>query len=237
MGEIRWDLSGFNVFMANQYTTIYDLEEDTDSLYGSSNFSELDSLDWFLLNKIDDKLSFLLLSIPSLFFNNEPKFELFDIEKLKKIELIDYIDNFIDNIVMQEKSFFSIKKNQLIVSSDFLSVCYKVKISDNFYFLLNSSRNYIGFLLINAIENIVGFSNSSSCLFFNECLIRMLDLCTDEVYSAMDDQDEKYLLILNELEKDCLREQSKDARFSEILMFIKNAKFTFYDIVVDEITR
>jgi hypothetical protein len=65
----------------------------------------------------------------------------------------------------------------------------------------------------------------------------MLDLCTDEVYSAMDDQDEKYLLILNELEKDCLREQSKDARFSEILMFIKNAKFTFYDIVVDEITR
>ncbi|WP_237385861.1 hypothetical protein [Xenorhabdus sp. Sc-CR9] len=237
MGEIRWDLSGFNVFMESQYTTICDLEEDANSLYGSNNFSELDSLDWFLLNKNDNKLSFLLLSISSLFFNNEPEFELFDIEKLKKIELIDCIDNFIDKIVMQEKSFFSIKNNQLIVSSDFLSACYKVKISDNFYFLLNSSRGYIGFLLINAIESIVGYSSSNSSLFFNECLIKMLKLCTEEVYDAMDDQDEKYLLMLNELEKDCLREQNKDARFSEILMFIKNAKFTFYDIAMDEITR
>ncbi|MCG3460483.1 hypothetical protein L7G72_01130 [Xenorhabdus bovienii] len=233
MGEIRWDLSGFNVFMESQYTTICDLEEDADSLYGSSNFSELDSLDWFLLNKSDNKLSFLLLSVSSSFFNNEPEFKLFNIEKLKKIELIDCIDNFFDKIVMQEKSYFSINKNLLIVSSDCLSACYKVKIADNFYVLLNPSHDYVGFLLTNAIESIAGYSSSNSSLFFNECLIRMLKLCTDEVYDAMDDQDEEYLLMLNELEKDCLREQDKDARFSEIIMFIKNAKFTFYDIAVD----
>ncbi|MDE9429816.1 hypothetical protein [Xenorhabdus bovienii] len=235
MGEIRWDLSGFNVFMKSQYTTVYDLEEDTDSLYGSSNFSELDSLDWFLLNKSNNKLSFLLLSVSSSFFNNEPEFNLFDSEELNELELVGSIDHFIDKIAMQEKSFFSIKRNQLIVSSDLSSAFYKVKISDDIHFILNKNRDYIGFLLINAIENIVGYSSSTNSHLFNGFLLRMLDLCTDEAYDAMDNQDEKHLLMLNELEKNCLSEQHRDARVSEILMFIKNAKFTFYDINTNEI--
>ncbi|CDL83514.1 hypothetical protein [Xenorhabdus szentirmaii] len=63
----------------------------------------------------------------------------------------------------------------------------------------------------------------------------MLDLCTDEAYDAMDNQDEKHLLMLNKLEKNCLSEQHYDARILEILIFINNAKFTFYDINADEI--
>ncbi|CDL83515.1 hypothetical protein [Xenorhabdus szentirmaii] len=100
MGGICWDLSGFNVFMKSQHTKIYDLEEDFCSLYGSSNFSELDSLDWFLFNKNNNKLSFLLLSVPSSFFNNDPEFNLFNPEELNEIYLVDSMGYFIDKITM-----------------------------------------------------------------------------------------------------------------------------------------
>lgn len=230
MDKMRWELSRFNVLIKGKYKNIYDVEDDINSLYGSSNFSGLDSLDWFLLNKKNDKLSFALLSVPSSFFNNEQDVELFEIERLHNLELSDCIHEVVNKIIMQERSFFSMKRNQLIVSSNISSAFYKVKISDDFYFLLNSEHNYVGFLLSNATENIIGYSNSNNSELFNSFLLRMLDLCNDESYDAMDDQDEKYLMMLNKLEDDCLSERNRDARIFEILIFIKNAKFTFYNI-------
>ncbi|PHM46215.1 hypothetical protein Xmau_00621 [Xenorhabdus mauleonii] len=233
MDKIRWELSRFNVFFTGKYNTIYDVEEDINTLYGSSNFSGLDSVDWFLLNKKNNNLSFVLLSVPSSFCNDEQDFEQFEIERLIHLELDDCIHNFVKKVIMQEKAFFSLKRNQLIVSSNISSAFYKVKISDDLYFLLNSERDYVGFLLENSTENIVGYSSPVNNTLFNELLLRMMNLCNDKAYDAMDDQDEKYLIMLNELEKDCLSEQHRDARISEIRIFIKNSKSTFYDIDED----
>lgn len=65
MMNIFWDIANFNISMKSQYSDIYELENDISNFFGSSNFSEMDSLDWFLINKKTNELSFLLLSVPS----------------------------------------------------------------------------------------------------------------------------------------------------------------------------
>ncbi len=49
----------------------------------------------------------------------------------------------------------------------------------------------------------------------------------------MDEKDEHCLSIVNQLEKDCLIYQNIDDRSLQIVEFIKNIKYTFYDIDFD----
>lgn len=58
MMNISWDIANFNISMKSQYSDIYELENDISNFFGSSNFSEMDSLDWFLINKKTNELSF-----------------------------------------------------------------------------------------------------------------------------------------------------------------------------------
>jgi len=67
MHSIVWELSKFNISMKSKYENIYALEDDINFLSGSSNFSEMDTLEWFLISNKNKKISFLSLGVPSFF--------------------------------------------------------------------------------------------------------------------------------------------------------------------------
>ncbi|EPD6619738.1 hypothetical protein ACSC89_004726 [Salmonella enterica subsp. enterica] len=232
MKSIFWDLAHFNVSMKSQYGDIYVLENDISKFFGSSNFSEMDSLDWFLIDKETKELSFLLLSIPSYFCSSH-EYKLIDASKWHDIKLSDCIDKFISDVTIQDMAFFSSEENTLIVTSDSLLIYYKTLVADDLYFLLSNDLSYCGFMLTNAINHIPGNIESSDKQVFNLLFSRMLDLCNQKFYDAMDEKNEHCLNVVNALEKDCLFYQSVDNRVLQIIEFIKNIKYTFYDIDFD----
>ncbi|HIA3423518.1 TPA: hypothetical protein ACWP5X_005108 [Escherichia coli] len=229
MKSIFWDLAHFNISMKSQYGDIYELEKDIRKFFGSSNFSEMDSLDWFLIDKETKALSFLLLSIPS-YFCSPHEHKLIDASNLHDIKLSDCIDKFVNNVTIQDTASFSTEENTLIVTTDSSLIYHKTLISDDLYFLLGDDLSYRGFLLVNATNHIPGNIESLNKGISDWILSRMFEICNQEFYDAMDDKDEDCLIIINELERDCLTHQSIDDRFLQIIDFIKNIKYTFYDI-------
>ena len=229
MKSIFWDLAHFNISMKSQYGDIYELENDISKFSGSSNFSEMDSLDWFLIDKETKELSFLLLSIPS-YFRSLHEHKLVDVSKLHNIKLADCIDKFLYDVNIQDVAFFSTEENTLVVTSDSSLIYYKTLILDGLYFLLGDDLSYRGFLLINATNHIPANTASLDEGISNSLFSRMFDLCNQEFYDAMDEKDEHCLSIVNKLEKDCLFYQNIDDRFLQIIEFIRNIKYTFYDI-------
>lgn len=232
MKSIFWDLAHFNISMRSQYGDIYELEKDIRKFFGSSNFSEMDSLDWFLIDKKTKTLSFLLLSIPS-YFCSPHEHKLIDASNLHDIKLSNCIDKFLKNVTIQDVASFSTEKNTLIVTTDSSLIYYKTLISDDLYFLLGDDLSYRGFLLVNATNHIHGNIESLNKGISNWILSRMFEILNQEFYDAMDDKDEYCLIIINELERDCLTHQNIDDRFLHIIDFIKNIKYTFYDIDFD----
>ncbi|HBE9177825.1 TPA: hypothetical protein KNH08_000663 [Serratia fonticola] len=229
MKTIYWDLAHFNVSMESQYSDIYELENDIDKLFGSSNFSEMDSLDWFLIDKETRELSFLLLRMPSYFCSpNEHKS--INASDLHNIKLSDCIDKFASDVTIQDVASFSTEENTLIVTTDSSLIHHKTLVSDDLYFLLGDDLSYRGFLLVNATNHIPGNNESLDKEVSNSLFSRMFDLCNQEFYDAMDEKDEHCLSIVNALEKDCLFYQNVDDRVLQIIEFIKNIKYTFYDI-------
>lgn len=228
MKSAIWNLSDFNISMVSKYGDLYELESDINNLYGSSNFSELDTLDWFMIDKKKDNISFLLLSIPSI-IKDEYEFNSITIDKLRKISLNNSIEKFAFNVNMQDVAYFSMKKNELLVISNLLNIKYKVQVLDNLYFLLNNDYSYQGFLLENATQCIPNVNEIRGDNIFNPLLSKMLKLCTAESYDKMDNVDEYELLNIISLEVECLNNLHKDKRIYQILEFIKNLKFTFYD--------
>ncbi|MCQ8233639.1 hypothetical protein [Pectobacterium carotovorum] len=232
MKPIIWDLAGFNISMKGQYADIYELERDIEKNSGSSNFSEMDSLDWFLSNKITGQISFLLLTIPSVLKKSSESSNL-DINSLCIINSPESVRVFSDNVSIQNEATYFIKENELIVASNNSLVFYKVIISDDLYFLLDKDFTYQGYLLTNASHHIYGYIKECNDDIFNSFLIKMLYFCNQEAYDAMDDMDSDYLLMINQLEEECSVYQHTDIRLLQIINFIKNLKSTFYDIEID----
>lgn len=229
MKSIYWDLAHFDISMKSQYGDIYELENDISKLFGSSNFSEIDSLDWFLIDKETKVLSFLLLSIPS-YFCSPHEHKLIDVGNLHNITLSDCIDKFISDVTIQDMASFSTEENTLIVTTDLSLIHHKTLILDDLYFLLGDDLSYRGFLLTNATNHIPGNTESLDEGISNSLFSRMFDLCNQEFYDTMDEKDEHCLSIVNKLEEDCLFYQDIDDRLLQIVDFIKNIKYTFYDI-------
>lgn len=71
MMNISWDIANFNISMKSQYSDIYELENDISNFFGSSNFSEMDSLDWFLINKKTNELSFFVVERSFFFLKHQ----------------------------------------------------------------------------------------------------------------------------------------------------------------------
>ncbi|AOR63032.1 hypothetical protein [Pectobacterium wasabiae] len=232
MKSILWDLSGFNISMKSQYADIYALERDIRKNFGSSNFSEMDSLDWFLSDKITGQTSFLLLTIPSVLkesFDNPS----IDINSLSSINLSDCVHDFSSNVSIQNEATYFIKNDELLVTSTTSLIFYKVLISDELYFFLDEDLTYQGFLLTNATSHIDGYEKSFDDEKFKHLLLKMFYFCNQEAYDAMDHMDNHYLSMMNQLEKDCYDHQYDDVRVLQILDFIKNIKDIFYDIETD----
>lgn len=232
MKPIIWDLAGFNISMKGQYADIYELERDIEKNSGSSNFSEMDSLDWFLSNKITGQTSFLLLTIPSILKKSSESSNL-DINSLCIINSSECVRIFSDNVSIQNEATYFIKKNELVVTSNNSLIFYKILISDELYFLLDENFNYQGYLLVNVTHHIYGYTKECDDNIFNSFLIKMLYFCNQEAYDAMDDMDNHYLLMMNQLEEECSVYQNTDVRLLQIIYFIKNLKSTFYDIEID----
>ncbi|MDY4335603.1 hypothetical protein AB6D30_18320 [Pectobacterium brasiliense] len=232
MKPIIWDLAGFNISMKGQYADIYELERDIEKNSGSSNFSEMDSLDWFLLNKITGQISFLLLTIPSILKKSSENPNI-DIDSLCIIKSSDCVRIFSDNVSIQNEATYFIKRNELVVTSNNSLIFYKVLISDDLYFLLDKNFTYQGYLLVNATHHIYGYIKEYDDDIFNSFLIKMLAFCNQEAYDAMDDMDNHYLLLMNQLEEDCSVYQHTDVRLLQVIDFIKHLKSTFYDIEID----
>ncbi|ATZ92552.1 hypothetical protein [Dickeya fangzhongdai] len=232
MKPIIWDLAGFNISMKGQYADIYELESDMEKNSGSSNFSEIDSLDWFLSNKITGQISFLLLTIPSV-LKKSSEISNIDTNSLCIIKLSDCVHIFSDNVSIQNEATYFIKRNELVVTSNNSLIFYKVLISDDLYFLLDKNFTYQGYLLVNATHHIYGYIKECNDDIFNSFLVKMLVFCTQEAYDAMDDMDSHYLLMMNKLEEECSVYQHTDVRLLQIVDFIKHLKSTFYDIEID----
>ncbi|WP_164066252.1 hypothetical protein [Serratia marcescens] len=229
MRNISWDIANFNISMKSQYSDIYELENDISNFFGSSNFSEMDSLDWFLINKKTNELSFLLLSVPSFFKASSERHAL-DVDSLREIKLSECIGSFVSHVTIQDEAVFQSKENILIVASDTSVIVYKTPIKEGLYFLLGCDFSYHGFLLLSATHHIPGETPPSDETISDSLFLRMLDLCNQDFYDAMDEQDERCLSIINQLEKDCLAYQKIDVRLLQTIDFIKNLKYTFYDI-------
>lgn len=230
MSKVHWDLTHFNISIDSIYKDIDELGKDIKNLFGSDNFSEIDSLDWFLINK-KKQISFLLLSIPSIIKNINNN-NIINMEDLCSVHLSDCIDSFLFNISIQEHAFFSAQDNALMVTSDTSLLRYKTLIFDDLYFLLDDKLSYQGFYLNNAIAHIPSLTEPQrkNNRLFLEYIKRMFEFCTEEFYEAMDDEDGKCLQKLNILEKECLKNQISDERLIYIVEFIKNVKNTFYDM-------
>ncbi|AFI88195.1 hypothetical protein EXT68_16445 [Pectobacterium parmentieri] len=232
MKPILWDLAGFNISMKSQYADIYALERDIRKNFGSSNFSEMDSLDWFLSDKITGQTSFLLLTIPSVLkesFDNPS----IDINSLSSINLSDCVHDFSSNVSIQNEATYFIKNDELLVASNTSLIFYKVLISDELYFLLDKDFTYQGFLLMNATSHIYGYEKSSDNEKFKPLLLRMIYFCSQESYDAIENMDTHYLFMMNKLEEDCHAYKEADMRVLQIIDFIKNIKDIFYDIETD----
>ncbi|WP_409306971.1 hypothetical protein [Pectobacterium sp. B1J-3] len=87
--------------------------------------------------------------------------------------------------------------------------------------------------MVNATHHIYGHTKECDDDIFNSFLINMLYFCSQEAYDAMDDMDNHYLLMMNQLEEECSVYQNTDVRLLQVIDFIKNLKSIFYDIEVD----
>lgn len=234
MSVIVWDFSGFNISMKSQYTDIYALERDIRHYSGSSNFSEMDSLDWFLTDNRTGQLSFMLLTVPSVIrcSSDDCRFALDD---LQQINLTDCVSHFAADVSIQQQATYFVQQNHLVVASDDATVFYKVSIADGLYFLLNKAFGYQGFVLIDATKHIAGYCSPADDAVFLPLLLRMMAFFKEQVYDALDNKEPHYLAIINQLEKDCSDYQLADNRVGQLLEFIRNLKAIFYDIEIDSI--
>ncbi|MCT6517994.1 MULTISPECIES: hypothetical protein [Enterobacterales] len=229
MRPVYWDFSGFNLFMQSDYQDLYQLEDNSNKLYGSSNFSELDTLDWFLLDKNSHETSFLLLTVNSNIevIKDENSYNL---NELENIDFNISVNSFINKIEIPSISCFYFKSNQLISFSILSRIKYKVLISDDLYFLLDKDFSYQGYVLEKATHHIVGYNKDINSHLFDCYLEKIFSFCTEESYEKLDEQDIHSLSILNELEKNCYSNQQKDRRIEAIIVFIQLLKSNFYNI-------
>lgn len=229
MESIYWDLSGFNLYMSSGYDDLYQLEQKFDLFYGSSNFSAIDTLDWFLLDKNSHKISFVLLTVNAAIelIEGNQKYPLIALEKINFKNIAHY---FINNVEITKFSRFYRRANQLLSFSMLSSIKYKVLISDQLYFLLDDEFAYQGFILENATHHINGFNKNLNSPLFDDYLKRMFYFCTENSYEKMDEKDNYYLSMLNNLEASCDLNKHKDKRIENITEFIQLLKFNFYNI-------
>ncbi len=177
-------------------------------------------------------LTFLLLTIPSVLKKSSESSNL-DIDSLCIINSSECVHVFSDNVSIQNEATYFIKKNELVVTSNSALIFYKTQILDELYFLLDENFKYQGYLLVNATHHIYGHTKECDDDIFNSFLINMLYFCSQEAYDAMDDMDNHYLLMMNQLEEECSVYQNTDVRLLQVIDFIKNLKSIFYDIEVD----
>lgn len=222
-----WDPGCFYVSMKGKYNSLYALEEDIQILSGSSNFSELDTLDWFLVDKASGELAFLRLTVPSIIAVSD---ECIDVNSLGDVALLHSVKSFMFSVELQDNAFFSFNANRLTVATDFSRCCYKTQISGDLYFLLDEGLNYCGFALTNATRHISGYRDGVDDSALNQALSLMLELCSQHAYDAMDEKDAQYLSIIGQLEKLILIHSQIDERFLSFTDFTENLKFTFYDV-------
>lgn len=226
MRKIIWDIEFFNIYLTSKYKNIYSVEEDLNSLYGSSNFSGIDSCDWFLINK-ENKLEFMLLSVPSVIsVVNDSVF----IDKFQELSYIDSVKIFFSDVSIQDSTIISLYSNEMVVSSDISHAVHKVLISDDLYFLLGQDLKYKGFVLVNFSKHVMGYKEGSGEEIFLNSLSMMSELCTEEAYNAMEERSEYYLLKIHRMEKYMMMNQRKDERLIQIMNFIKNIKDVFYNM-------
>jgi hypothetical protein len=228
MVKVEWHLGTFCVCFPGKYSDFYHLESDLYDLCGSEDFYGSSTEEWFLMNKHTKRLEYMLLTVPGSI--EEPV----DYSYLPLLqENRTWLDNFCEKnkrLYVQDNAYFSLKENKLLVCSSKNTVNNRFKLTDYFYILLDKHGNYSGFLLDNAISHISSNSNIFDEKIFKACLTKMLFFCRDEIYDAMDIQETRYLIMLEELEKECLMLYEKDGRLEHILLFVKNVKFAFYDI-------
>lgn len=227
MKTVIWDPGCFYVSMRGKYRSLYALEEDIQILSGSSNFSELDTLDWFLVDKASGELAFVRLTVPSIIVVSD---ECIDVNSLGDVALLHCIKSFMFNVELQDSAFFSFNSNQLTVATDFSRCCYKTQVSGDLCFLLDDGLNYCGFALTNATKHISGYRDSVDDSALNQALSLMLGLCSQHAYDAMDEQDAQYLAIIRQLENQILIHGQIDERLRSLTDFTENLKFTFYDV-------
>lgn len=232
MIKVEWRLGEFNVCFAGRYSDLYQVEKDIDILCGSNDFGGFGGEEWFLINKNTKSLEFMLLSVPAA---------IDELDDYSHICLLQENETWLEEFYKDENhqfpeqrnAFFSMNENKLLVCSLENRVENKYKIADDFYLLLDKKGIYCGFLLNNATNHISSNSNVFDDEKFKVCLAKMLFFCRNEIYDAMDIQEARYLVMLEELEKECLLLHGKDGRIENVLQFVKNAKFTFFDIDFD----
>ncbi|WP_347254439.1 hypothetical protein [Leminorella grimontii] len=227
MKAALWDPSGFDVSMRGKYNSLYELEEDIQTLSGSANFSELNTLDWFLVDKDSGKLAFLCLTVPSIITISD---QCIDVSSLRDVALSRSVKNFMFSVELQDSAFFSFNSNQLTVATDLSRCCYKAQVSGDLYFLLDEGLNYCGFALTNATKHIPGYRDGIDDSPLNQALSLMLGLCSQHAYDAMDEKDAQYLSIIYQLENLILTHGQTDERLLLLTDLIENLKFTFYDL-------
>ncbi|MDG9672321.1 hypothetical protein ONV78_31610 [Hahella sp. CR1] len=230
MGEIYWDLGGFNIFMDSKYKDLYQVEDDFYNLIGSENFSGLSANDWFLVDKETKELSFLLLTVPSLFYPLLDE----EVERVGVLFPVFLEDLNAEGIVipMQEKAFYSCEKDVLFVTNSREGASYLVEISQDFYLVLDKYKKYIGYFLKNASRHIPESSPNMYQTGFMNALREILLFCNDDAYGLMEDKDKETLASLKKLYTHCKELENNEPRVSGILHFLENALYTFYDIDV-----
>ncbi|MEQ5837862.1 hypothetical protein N0A02_00190 [Paraburkholderia acidicola] len=226
MIDVKWDLGGFSVFYSGKFPTFEEVEKNIASLSGISNFSGLEG-DWFLVEKKDKVLGFMLLNIPSSI--EQLKSSLVDLSGLHEISIDDFIGLAEFAFYGTPSAYFCESTNQIFIL-DRNDIKYKVMIGADFHLLLNSQKKRCGFVMDNAIKNIVSENEYSDDIVFHDLLMQMLGFCDSGKYKLMDDEDQACLQQLIALEKQCVDMGNKDGRIFHILEFVRNAKYSFYDI-------
>ena len=227
--DLRWDLGGFGVFYTGRYANLYEVEEDIGILKGSSNFSGLSDEGWFLVNKVSGHLEFMLLSVPSSISVDGECSAAFA-SGLPEISFDEFVGSECSIFQSDQRACFSRTENRLLVCSRSMKVSFKIALTDYFHLFLDGHRAYAGYCLDDATNHIASDMPVPESDRFMGCLLRMLSFCNKDASDAMDDKTGSYLRRLEDLERDCLSLEKSDRRMMYILIFIENAKLTFYDI-------
>ncbi|MCL2724711.1 MAG: hypothetical protein FWD69_09770 [Polyangiaceae bacterium] len=231
MIEVKWSLAGFTVFYSGKYKDMHSVAKDLMTLAGLNDFSGFGG-DWFLVQKESKKLAFMLLKIPSA-IDRVAKVSADILDGLRELPLVEFI-SLGEYATRGEHSAFFSKDHSVLYDLNSEEVAFKVPVSKDFFILLDGSRKRCGFVLVNAIDNLVAENEKRDESTFIELLEKMLYFCDNGVLELMEDgsssERKAQLELLLSLEDECLKTQEKDGRIFHISYFIKNSKYAFYDI-------